>query len=52
MKRKVYNIYDISSSDAVYVQTVMKEVSARLICHKHNRDGKRNYMYLQSFEEL
>lgn len=37
--KKVYNIYDISSGYGVYIQTVTK-----------NRNGERNYMYLQSYE--
>ena len=48
--KKVYNIYDISSGDGVYVQTVTKEISARFICRQHNKNGERNYMYLQSYE--
>lgn len=48
---KVYDIYDISSGCGVYIQTVTKESSARLICHQHNKNGDRNYMYLQSYEK-
>ena len=48
--KKVFNIYDISSGDGVLIQTVTKEISARLICRQHNRNGERNYMYLQSYE--
>ena len=48
--KKVYNIYDISTGQGVYVQTVTKEISARLICKKHNQNGERNYMYLLSYE--
>ena len=48
--KKVYNIYDISNQDGVYVQTVMKEITAKRICREHNRNGERNYMYLQSYE--
>ena len=48
--KKVFNIYDISNGDGVYVQTVTKEISARLICRQHNRKGERKYMYLQSDE--
>jgi hypothetical protein len=48
--KKVYNIYDISNGDGVYVQTVTKEISARLICRQHNKNGERNYMYLQAYE--
>ena len=48
--KKVFNIYDISNGDGVYVQTVKREVSARLICRQHNKNGERNYMYLQSYE--
>lgn len=50
MARKVYNIYDTSSGNAVYIKTVTKEISARLICHQHNRDGNRDYIYLQAYE--
>ena len=46
--KKVYNIYDISNQDGVYVQTVTKEITAKRICREHNRNGERNYMYLQS----
>lgn len=49
--KKVYNIYDISNSDGVFVQTVKKEISARRICRRHNKNGERNYMYLQSYEQ-
>ena len=48
--KKVYNIYDISNQDGVYVQTVTKEITAKRICREHNRNGERNYMYLQSNE--
>ena len=48
--KKVYNIYDISNQDGVYVQTVTKEITANRICREHNRNGERNYMYLQSNE--
>jgi hypothetical protein len=48
--KKVYDIYDISSGYGVFIQTVKKEISARLICRQHNRNGERNYMYLQSQE--
>ena len=48
--KKVYNIYDISNQDGVYIQTVTKEITARMICRQHNRNGERNYMYLQSYE--
>ena len=48
--KKVYNIYDISGSDGVFVQTVTKEISARFICHQHNKNGERNYMYVESYE--
>ncbi len=48
--KKVFNIYDISNGEGVYVQTVTKEISARLICSQHNKNGERNYMYLQSYE--
>ena len=48
--KKVYNIYDISSGDGVFVQTVKCERSAQLICRQHNQNGERNYMYLQSQE--
>ena len=48
--KKVYNIYDISNQDGVYVQTVTKENTARMICKQHNKNGERNYMYLQSHE--
>ena len=47
---KGYNIYDISTGNAVYIQTVMKEISAKFICRQHNKNGERNYMYLQSYE--
>jgi hypothetical protein len=50
MAQKVYNIYDISSGDGVFVQTVTKEITAKMICRQHNRNGERNYMYLQSYE--
>ena len=50
MAKKIYNIYDISSSDGVYVQTVTKEITAKMICRQHNLNGERNYMYLQSYE--
>ena len=48
--KKVFNIYDISGSDGVYIQTVTRETSAKMICRKHNRDGQRKYMYLESYE--
>ena len=48
--KNVFNIYDISSSDGVYVKTVKREVSAQTICRQHNKNGERNYMYLQSYE--
>ena len=48
--KKVFNIYDISSGDGVFIQTVTKEISARMICRQHNKNGERNYMYLQSYE--
>ena len=48
--KKVFNIYDISSGNGVFVQTVMKEITARFICHQHNKNGERNYMYSQSYE--
>lgn len=48
--KKVFNIYDISNGEGVYVQTVTKEISARIICRQHNQNGERNYMYLQSYE--
>ena len=48
--KKVFNIYDISSGGGVFIQTVTKEISARLICRQHNKNGERNYMYLQSYE--
>lgn len=48
--KKVFNIYDISNGEGVYVKTVIKEISARLICRQHNQNGERNYMYLQSYE--
>lgn len=50
LAKRVFNIYDISSSEGVYVQTVTKEVSARLICYQHNKNGERNYIYLESYE--
>lgn len=50
MAKRVFNIYDISGSEGVFVQTVTKEISARLICHQHNKNGERNYMYLESYE--
>lgn len=50
MAKKVYNIYDISNQDGVYVQAVTKEITAKRICREHNRNGERNYMYLQSYE--
>lgn len=48
--KKVFNIYDISNGEGVYILTVTKEISARLICRQHNQNGERNYMYLQSYE--
>ena len=48
--KNVFNIYDISSGDGIFIRTVTKEISARLICRQHNRNGERNYMYLQSYE--
>lgn len=48
--KKVYNIYNISSGCAVYIHTVTKEAIARLICRQLNKNGERNYMYLQSYE--
>ena len=48
--KKVFNIYDISGGDGVFIQTVTKEISARHICRQHNKNGERNYMYLQSYE--
>jgi hypothetical protein len=50
MAKKVFNIYDISSGDGVFVQAVKKEITAKMICRQHNRNGERNYMYLQSYE--
>ena len=38
--KKVFNIYDISSGDGVFIQTVTKEI----------KNGERNYMYLQGYE--
>ena len=49
--KKVFNIYDISGEDGVYIQTVTKEITAKMICRQHNRNGERNYMYLQSYED-
>lgn len=49
--KKVYNIYDISGGDSVYIRTETKKISARLICLQHNKNGERNYMYLQSYEK-
>ena len=48
--KKVFNIYDISGGDGVYVQTMTKEISAKMICRQHNRNVERNYMYLQGYE--
>ena len=48
--KKVYNIYDISGSDGVYIKTVKLEMSAKMICRQHNRNGERNYMYIESYE--
>ena len=48
--KKVYNIYDISSGDGVFIQTVKREVSAQHIRRQHNKNGELNYMYLQSYE--
>lgn len=50
MAKKVFNIYDISTGDGVFVQAVTKEITAKMICRQHNRNGERNYMYLQSYE--
>ena len=46
----VFNIYDISSGYGVFIRTVTKEITERLICHQYNKNGERNYMYLQSYE--
>ena len=48
--KRVYNNYDISTGDGVYIQTVTKEISAKRICRQHNQGGEHNYMYLQSYE--
>ena len=48
--KNVFNIYDISSGDGVFIQAVKKEISAKMICRQHNRNGERNYMYLQGYE--
>lgn len=48
--KKVFNIYDISTGSGVYIQTVNIERSAKMICRQHNRNGERNYMYLQNYE--
>ena len=50
MAQKVYNIYDISTGQGVFVQAVTKEITAKMICRQHNRNGERNYMYLPSHE--
>ena len=50
MAKKVFNIYDISTGQGVFVQAVTKEITAKMICRQHNRNGERNYMYLQSYE--
>ena len=51
MEKRVFNIYDISGSDGVFVQTVSKEITAKRICRQHNKNGERNYMYLTSYEQ-
>ncbi len=51
MAKRVFNIYDISNSDGVFVQTVSKEITAKRICRQHNKNGERNYMYLKSYEQ-
>lgn len=48
--KKVYNIYETSSGYARYVQTVMKKITAKMICRQHNREGEGNYMYIESYE--
>jgi len=48
--KKVYNIYDISTGDGVFVQSVPTKFRARLICRQHNKNGEENYMYLESYE--
>lgn len=48
--KKVFNIYDIRTGQGVFVQTVTKEITAKMICRQQNRNGERNYMYLQSEE--
>lgn len=48
--KKVFNIYDTSNGAGVFIQTVTKEITAKMICRQHNRNGERNYMYLQSYE--
>lgn len=50
MARNVFNIYDISGRDGIFIQTVTKEFRAKLICRQHNKNGERNYMYLESYE--
>lgn len=50
MAKKVFNIYDISTGQGVFVQTVTKEITAKMICRQHNRNGERNYMYLTQDE--
>lgn len=48
MKRE-FDIYAISTGNGVFIQSVSKEISAKLICREHNKNGERNYMYLERF---
>lgn len=44
--KKEYTIYDISTGNGVAVMNVKNKTTARFICHQHNKNGERNYMYL------
>jgi hypothetical protein len=50
MAKRVFKIYDVSSGYGVCVLTVTKEVTARFVCYQHNKNGERNYIYLESYE--
>lgn len=47
--KKEFTIYDISCGTGVVVMNVKKEITARFICHQHNKNGERNYMYLEHY---
>lgn len=45
--KKEYTIYDISTGEGVPVLNVKNKTTARFICYEHNKNGERNYMYLE-----